>query len=202
MLLLLKERQVHKKFRKLCCKKNNINFLHTICKEEKNIPPCQFKGILSSLSAERMTVLSFSTTLLLHYLTFLPQTAAKKCIFFHRKAYSFKDDECEGENQSRAYSKCKKCRKWWKSFNSYQLVKLGDGKQKEVSLYPNLSHGNKKYREMASAFFFIFPLPTAFPAAKSFHTSLPEKLKGNTCPRLITLTCQHTLQFLLLCCIS
>jgi len=79
------------KKRKLLLQKNNINFLHSSSEEEKNIPTCQFKGtsLLRSLSAERMTVL-------LHYLTFLPQTAAKQCISFQRKASSFKDDECGG----------------------------------------------------------------------------------------------------------
>lgn len=62
-----------------------------VLKKKRIVLSVSSRALLRSLSAERMTVL-------LHYLTFLFQTAAKKCIFFHRKAYSFKDDECEGKN--------------------------------------------------------------------------------------------------------
>lgn len=85
---------MEKKKKKSMLQKNNINFLHTSSEEEKNIPTCQFKGTsrLRSLSDERMTVL-------LCYLTFLPQAAAKKCISFQRKASSFKDYEYGGKSQ-------------------------------------------------------------------------------------------------------
>lgn len=37
---------------------------------------------------------------------------------------------------------------------------------------------------MAFVFFLTFPPPTAFPAAESFHFSLPEKPKHNNVPQI------------------
>lgn len=162
--------------------KNNINFLHTSSEEEKNIPTCQFKGtsLLKSLSAVRMTVL-------LCYLTSLPQTAAKKCISFQRKASSFKDDECGGISQSEAYSKH---RKWQKSVNLYQLAKLSDGKQKDISLHPNLTV--MEITSMGKWLLFSFSSfhhPQHSQQQKAFTSLSQRNPNATTCPRFITLAC-------------